>query len=117
MDFTFYKLLHMIGLVSLFLGIGGMISYSKGTSPFKGLIGAFHGIGLVLILVGGFGISAKLHYGFPTWMIIKLVIWVALAAMIPLAKREVLKGAALWSVVLILGTLAAYLGIMKPFQG
>lgn len=117
MDYTFYKLLHMIGLISLFLGLGGMISYSKGSSPFKGLIGAFHGIGLVLILIGGFGIAAKHHLGFPTWMMVKLGIWIALAAMIPLAKRGVLKGAALWSVVLLLGAFAAYLGIMRPFQG
>lgn len=115
MDYTFYKLLHMIGLVSLFLGIGGMISYSKGTSPFKGLIGAFHGIGLILILVSGFGISAKLNMGFPTWMMVKLGIWIALGAMIPLAKRGVLKGAALWGVVLLLGAFAAYFGLMKPF--
>lgn len=113
MDIAFYKLIHMIGLISLFLGMGGMITYVKGQSPVKGLIGAFHGIGLLLIIVGGFGLKAKLHYeGFPSWIIIKLLIWFAFGAMIVLAKRGVLKGATLWSVMLLLGVVAAYLGIM-----
>lgn len=115
MQYEHYKILHMIGVISLFIGLGGMISYSNGSSPFKGLIGAFHGIGLVLILISGFGIAAKLHLGFPTWMIVKLFAWVILAAMIVIAKRGVLKGAALWGVILFLGALAALMGTLKPF--
>ena len=115
MDPLTYKFIHLIGVLSLFLGLGGMITYSKGSTPIKGLIAGFHGIGLVLILISGFGMAAKLKYGFPTWMIIKLVIWLTLGAMIVLAKRGILKGAALWGVMLLLGAIAAYLGIMKPF--
>ena len=105
----------MIGLISLFLSLGGMISYSKGNSPAKALIASFHGIGLALILISGFGLSAKLNLGFPNWMIIKLILWIAFSVMIVLAKRDVLKGAILWSIILFLGACAAYLGIMKPF--
>jgi uncharacterized membrane protein SirB2 len=115
MEYEHYKLLHMIGLISLFLGLGGMISYTQGSSPFKGLIGAFHGIGLTLLLVSGFGIAAKLHLGFPSWMIVKLVIWIALGAIIVFAKRGILKGATLWGVMLLLGAIAALMGISKPF--
>ena len=115
MDPVTYKLIHMIGVISLLLGAGGMITYSKGSTPIKGLIASFHGMGLVLILISGFGMAAKLKLGFPAWMIVKLVIWLAFGAMIVLAKRGVLKGAALWGVMLLLGALAAYLGIMKPF--
>lgn len=115
MQYEHYKLLHMIGLISLFLGLGGMITYTQGNSPFKGLIGAFHGIGLTLLLVSGFGISAQLHLGFPTWMIVKLIIWVALGAIIVLAKRGILKGATLWGVMLLLGAIAAFMGTSKPF--
>lgn len=118
MDYTVYKLLHMIGIFSLFLALGGMISYSKGTSPNKALIGAFHGIGLVLILVSGFGLKAKLFIdGFPTWIIAKLVLWLVFGGIVVIAKKGILKGAALWSVMLLLAAAAAYLGIMKPFQG
>ena len=115
MQYEHYKLLHMIGVISLFIGLGGMISYSNGSSPFKGLIAAFHGIGLVLILISGFGIAAKLHLGFPTWMMVKLFIWIALGGMVALAKRGVLKGAALWGVLLLLGAIAAFMGTVKPF--
>ncbi len=115
MQYEHYKLLHMIGLISLFLGLGGMISYTKGSSPYKGLIGSFHGIGLTLLLVSGFGIAAKLNLGFPTWMIVKLIVWIALGGIIVFAKRGPLKGATLWTVMLLLGAIAAFMGTSKPF--
>ncbi|NOY00522.1 MAG: hypothetical protein GXP30_12415 [Verrucomicrobia bacterium] len=116
MQYEHYKFLHMMGLISMFIGMGGMITYSKGSSPFKGLIAGFHGTGLILLLIGGFGIAAKLHMGFPKWMMFKLVIWIVLGAMIVLAKRGILKGAALWGTLLFLGALAAFFGTMKPFN-
>ena len=55
-----------------------------------------HGIGLLLILLGGFGMQAKMKdvyqavygSGFPTWLIIKIVIWLALGGGIVLAKTQ-----------------------------
>ena len=55
MDPLTYKLIHLIGVIALLLGAGGMITYSNGSSPIKGLVAAFHGLGLVLILISGFG--------------------------------------------------------------
>ena len=77
--------------------------------------GMLHGIGLLVILVAGFGMIAKLHYGFPLWVILKLVIWLVLGALPVLVKKKVLPCAAVWVVALLLGCVAAYLGIYKPF--
>lgn len=94
------------------LSFGSMIKhYSK-----KAAIG--HGIGLFLILLSGFGMQAKLYSGaFPTWMLVKLIIWFAFGACIVLVKRKVASAPIAWTIIVVLGALAAYLGSMKmiPF--
>lgn len=74
-----------------------------------------HGIALFLVLLGGFGMQAKLGLGFPGWMIAKLVIWLVFGAAIVLAKRGVITGKVAWICMIGLAIVAAYLGIFKPF--
>jgi hypothetical protein len=82
-----------------------------------------HGIALVLIILGGFGMQAKMKAAyvaqfdtsFPNWMIAKIVIWIFFGASIALAKRGVLKGSTAWILMIGLASVAAYLGLMKPF--
>ena len=60
-----YKSIHFVGLVILFVGIGSLISADpKKTASFR-LPAMIHGIELLLILVSGFGLQAKLKLGFP----------------------------------------------------
>jgi hypothetical protein len=78
-----------------------------------------HGIGLLLILVSGFGLQAKLKLGFPIWMISKLVILLALGGSIALIKRGALPPIVIYILVIFLGSIAAYLGfsnsmILRP---
>ena len=117
MDYTVYKLIHYVGIFTLMFSLGSLFTkYNKGA-----VMG--HGIALFLILLGGFGMQAKMkaayvaqfETGFPHWMIVKLVIWVAFGAAIVLAKRGLLKGVAAWIVMIGLAFAAAYLGLMKPF--
>lgn len=82
-----------------------------------------HGIALLLIILGGFGMQAKMkeayvaqfETSFPMWMIAKLVIWLIFGAAIVLAKRDILKGSIAWIAMIGLASAAAYLGLMKPF--
>ena len=82
-----------------------------------------HGVALVLIILGGFGMQARMKEayvlqfdtGFPNWMIVKLIIWIIFGAAIVLAKRDILKGSTAWLVMIGLASVAAYLGLMKPF--
>ncbi len=69
-----------------------------------------HGIGFLLILVSGVGMWHKLGLKIGSWMIIKMVILFALGASLPLIKNRVLPSGVIWLLVIILGSLAAYLG-------
>ena len=42
----------------------------------------------LLMLVGGFGLIATLHVGFPWWVIVKAVCWVGLVAISGLGYRK-----------------------------
>jgi hypothetical protein len=110
MDPGIYKIIHFVGLIVLFLGIGSLITADpKKPSAFR-IPAMIHGIGLLLILISGFGLQAKLKLGFPVWMISKLVILIALGGSIALIKRKVLPPAVVYLLAIILGGIAAYLG-------
>lgn len=121
MSYQFYKIMHLLGLMTLFFGFGGLLisKYSGVLLSKKARIMsmATHGLGLLLILVGGFGMAAKLGImgGMPNWMNAKIGIWVLLAVAISLVKR---KGQIGWPVAILLlglGTTAAFIAVNKPF--
>lgn len=110
MDPTIYKIIHFAGIIVLFTGIGALINAdAKRPAALRGPA-MLHGIGILLILVSGFGLSAKTEIGFPVWMVIKLVILLTLGGMIAIIKRRVLPAPVLYLLAIVLGGLAAYLG-------
>lgn len=117
MSLEFYKILHLAGLMALFLGLGGVLALQgNGNQPSRKLVAIFHGIGLLLLLVGGFGMIAKLQIGFPVWTIVKLIIWVLLGGMLVLGKRRVFSPGVVWILAIALGITAAWFGLRKPFH-
>lgn len=108
MDISVYNLLHVIGVVFLVIGFLALLSAS---SAKKGMM--FHGIGLVILLVSGFGQLAKLNMSahMPTWVIVKIVIWLVLGGLPVLAKRHVLPRGAVVGLAFVLMAFAAYLGL------
>ncbi len=121
MNYETYRIIHFIGLFTLMFAFGSLFTGEKTTKAQA--IG--HGIGLILILLGGFGMQAKLKdaytavYGssFPTWLILKFVIWVIFGGCMVLAKRRVIKGAAAWVLIIAIGSASAYLALKKPAFG
>jgi hypothetical protein len=73
------------------------------------------GIASLLALIGGFGLQAKLNYGFPGWLIVKLVCWLGLSALAGFGYRR--RGAAgtLALVAVILVVVAVVMVYLKPF--
>ena len=117
MDPLLYKVLHIFGVLLAFTALGGMTLQAL-TSREKGgskLAGITHGIALLLILVSGFGLLAKLGYGFPTWVLIKIVIWLLIGGALVLIRRLPEHAKIFWFALPLLGACAAYLAIFKPF--
>jgi len=107
---SIYKLIHFIGIFTLMLSLGSIFTkYSK-----CAVIG--HGVGLFLILLGGFGLQVRMGFDLLSgWLIAKMIIWLIFGGSIVLAKRGILKGSTAWIVMIGLASVAAYLGLMKPF--
>jgi hypothetical protein len=110
MNHLTYHIIHIIGIALLVLGIGGMMAGGEKRKTFVML----QGIGLVVMLVSGFGLLAKLGLGYPQFAIVKTVLWV-LIAMLPVLFRKLKTPLfAEIIIVLILVGLMAYLGVVKP---
>ena len=112
MDAITYKIIHLTGISLLALGVGGMMAGGEKRKTFAML----QGIGLLVMLVSGFGLLAKLKFTpyIPNFAIVKLVLW-ALIGALPVLFRKFktpLPAAILISLILV-GTMA-YLGVVKP---
>lgn len=107
-----YHILHLVGVIFLFVGIGSMLSANGNTRT--GM--KYHGIGLLILLVAGFGLIAKLQLSYTApWVIGKMIIWLALGFLPVLAKRRVLQPGVIVLIAIALGGVAAYLGHLKSF--
>ena len=120
MMIEFYKLLHLLGIMMLFLGLGGLLMANASTSSVKTkikILGSIsHGVGLMLIIVSGFGLTARLSLSpLPTWIYAKLLVWLMLGGAIVLAKRKASMTFTLALLFCGLGLSAAYLALIKPF--
>lgn len=109
MTYEFYKILHIAGLCALFLGLGGMLAGQRKS------FGMLHGLGLVLMLVSGFGMQAKASLKFDGWVIAMIGAWVVLAVMPVVAKRQVLPTPVVALLSLALGAATGWLAFYKPF--
>lgn len=121
--FSFYKVVHLLGVVTLFTALGGTVLHAlnggtRHSNAGRGLVGALHGISLLLILIGGFGMMARLgiaQSGFPGWIYAKLGIWVALPFLGMLGARKPEYSRITMILMPIVGGLAAWIAIYKPF--
>ncbi|MCA3009164.1 MAG: hypothetical protein INH34_12390 [Phycisphaerales bacterium] len=110
MDPTYYKLIHVVGALLLFCGLGGMLAGKGGK-----LAGMLHGIGLLAMLVAGIGFAHKSGYGWPGWLLAKIGVWVLLGALPFLVKRGILGALGALVLALGLGATAVWLAQAKPF--
>ncbi len=118
MPLIFYKLLHILGLLMLFAAMGGaVITVATADKSWRKLHGALHGIGLFLLILGGFGMLAKLEImgSWPGWVWGKLVIWLLLGAAPFLLRKAPEKSKGFLFGAVLLGFVAAYLALYQPF--
>lgn len=117
MTYEWYKILHIIGFLMAFVALGGMImrAADKGTASATGrkLAGIGHGLGLVIVLISGFGMLAKLSFGFDAWVIGKILIWLTLGGLLVMIRKMPQFATFYYFALPILGGIAAWLAIFK----
>ena len=123
MSYQAYKVIHLVGI---FLTLGALAGLAlaaasgatKQTNAARRLIAVFHGVGLFVVLLGGFGLLARLgitHGPFPGWVWAKLGLWVLIGALVAVPYRRPDLARAVFVSIPLLGGLAAWLAIFKPF--
>lgn len=118
-SYDFYKVMHFLGLFMIFSALGGQFVHALNGGDPKQLpgrrwIGIFHGVGLLLAIVAGFGLLAKLQLGVEPWVIGKILVWVALGGIGAIVKKKRGWAGVIWMVTIVLGMVAAYLARVKP---
>lgn len=105
-----YHVIHLFGLICVFTGFGAL--YSGNTKAAM----KFHGIGLLISLVSGFGMVAKMQIPYSSkWLLVKMGLWLVLGFLPVLAKRKVLPVGGVVLIAVLVGATLGFLGYMKPF--
>ena len=119
MDPNFYQVLHIIGITMVFLGYGALLARSMAAPDnvsVRKLGSTTSGIGLLLILVAGFGLISKMGYSFASpWLIVKMLIWLALGGLIVLINRKPQLAVMLWWLLIALAAAAAIMVYVVRF--
>jgi hypothetical protein len=112
MNVLVYYILHVISVLVL----TGYTFYAFAAGPeTRKRVMMITGIASLLALIAGFGLQAKLNYGFPGWLIVKLVCWFGLSGLAGVGYRR--RGAAgtLALVAVVLAAVAVVMVYTKPF--
>lgn len=124
MSYQFYLVVHLIAVFMIVVSLGSIAVHmlNGGTrenfKPRKAMA-MIHGIGLLVALIAGFGLLAKLgamRSGLPGWAIAKLVIWLVAGGFPVFIYRKPKIAALNLLMVFVLAGAAAYLAAFKPFS-
>lgn len=123
-SYTAYKILHYLGLLALVVTLGAALGRAglvpEGSKdPWKKRLGILHGVSLLVVLIAGFGLMARVGvmHGvlFPGWIWIKLAIWLVVGGMVALAFRRSRWAGAALVLLPVLAAVAGYVALTKPF--
>ena len=118
LPYAAYKVVHYLGIFILVTVLSATLARSAkeglNSDPWRSGLGMIHGIALFLIILGGFGMLAKLELGFPVWAMAKVGIWVVAASLIAVRKSTTWSARTLVFLPL-LAALAGWIAYAKPF--
>lgn len=119
MSTSAYTVLHLLGAFLAFLTLGGLVLHTlnggtKESNRGRRLTGITFGVGMLLVLISGFALLARGHYGFPLWVWLKVAVWLVVGALPAFIPRFPRCATFLWWLVPLLGALAAWLCLYKP---
>ncbi len=117
MSYQFYNFLHLVGMTGLLTGYGALLAravLAPENKPIRVWGAILSGLGLVLLLVAGFGMQAKGGWGWPLWLLLKIVIWIVLGFLLSVINKRPEYNKGLWALVLALVVVVLWLGQYKP---
>ncbi len=121
-SYNVYKLLHLGGMFLLFTVLGGIALHvlnggTRESNAGRKLTGALHGIALFIILLGGFGMLARLGMisGFPGWVWAKIAIWAVIPVIGTMPYRKPATAKAVLFLLPLIGAFTGWVAIYKPF--
>jgi hypothetical protein len=117
--YSLYKVVHLLGMVLVFMALGGALALSRlgaDRTRARKWLAMTHGAGVLLLLVTGFGMLARmgLHWPLPGWVWGKVALWLTGGALLTVALRHAHWARGLWWAVPVVAVLAAFLGVAKP---
>ena len=115
MPLQFYQVLHLFTVIML-----AGVTFAALANPHpdrRRTILIWSGVNALAVLVSGFGLLARLGFGFvfPGWVFIKLAAWLALAAIAGIAFRRREQAQPLFVVTVLAVLLAVGAAVLKPF--
>lgn len=121
MSYEFYKILHITGVVAIFMGLGAMLlqAMTGGSPKFpqRRWVMLFHGVGMLAVLVAGFGLMARSgvpQSEWPLWIKGKFLVWLAAGGISAAILRINKRAKVMWFVVLLIAFSAIALAVLKP---
>jgi hypothetical protein len=108
-----YQLMHVISL--LLLTAASFYALAAPTPERRKKSLMITGILSLLMLVGGFGLVARLDYGWPGWILVKVVCWVVLSALAGLAFRKPKSTCTLGMIGALAIATAVFMVYKRPF--
>jgi hypothetical protein len=123
MPYVIYKLIHFLGIFTMVVALAAMAMHAlQGgrIQPGRGRrwLGITHGVAAFLVLLGGFGMLARLgiaHDGLPAWVYLKLLIWLGLGVAVALPYRGKALARALLVALPLLAVAGGAVALYKPF--
>jgi hypothetical protein len=112
-----YKVVHYLGIFMVVTALAATFARSAqggAPDPWKKRLNVVHGVALFLVLLGGFGMLARLDAGFPGWIVAKLGVWLVLGGIVAARKSPAASARAL-VLVPVLAVLAGWIAYAKPF--
>ncbi len=106
----------------LFASLGGVAILGlrggddREVKPLRKLLMMGHGVAMVVVFVAGFGLMARLGImgGWPTWIFIKLALWLLLGASVVLVRRTPEMGRVWLFLLPCVGAAAAWVAFTHP---
>ena len=124
LSYATYKVLHLLGIFLLFVALSGVALHAanggnRQDNRLRRAVSIMHGLGMLIVLVAGFGLLARLNivgnaFG-EGWMVAKLVIWFVAGALLAVPYRMPERAPFIFYLLPVLGLAAAMLAIHKPF--